>query len=780
MEMSAPASPAPGGPSPPHLVQLEIRRTFHRRPTPRRRGPGQPASAVGQPGSPATPPPREPNHAGEAHGEADRLATVPPPTNIYLGETYTAEVLLHVPAEASPHAAHKVHLVVEIHSGIPPLPTAAAAAAAPAGPPPPSQIRQYSLSMHDFDRIDPLSPSGPGSAATRGRMIQVPLEWELKELGSHAVVCLVSYGVQVTNRETGEQSLVMRSYRRILRFDVLNPLSVRTKAHAPSPFSSPSTFHSPRARRHIFLEVQVQNHCDSRMTFERIRFEPVRGFKVSDEANRGFVVVEGDYTTEREEQGRPGSDEVAKQAQLDFLPLETGHVRQFLYVLMQTSSSSTGPESGVTAVAGGGSALQQALGRLDIVWQTERGQKGRLQSATLGRRVPLAPTLPGSGPTLSAEPGLSLTGPPPSGLGPRGSDRSSPAPPPPSRPPTSLGDSDAARSDSRADVVRDTLYAPDVEGLLFDVTVEEVLPVHSTNHNDGSTTTTVISPGDPRAPLRPTFLVNEPVSVRLRIRVARKGPPNSNSAATSDASTAVPPTSGEKPGRRRVHIVLQHLQWPVPHQLGDGSDDSAASFDPYGDNGGRRGSASVDLPGAMPGSPRARRLELPGITSLEQQQQQQASLLAARNGVAVAPPSPATAGDAAHRPAGEVEVGRLCPTLHGVRLPPPVPSVHPPPPPAVVVVPSTQVRRVGSDTVDVGFLDVQDAGTIDHDHDDDDDACATVEIRFVPLERGLVRFGGVRLVVLPRHIQEGKEAVSEGSVAKTVWETNAIAEVWSE
>lgn len=116
-----------------------------------------------------------------------------------------------MPAQAAPHAAHNVNLIVEIHSGIPSL---AATAAAPAPPAASSQIRQYSLSKHDFDRIDPLAPPG-ACDATGHRMVQVPLAWELKDLGNHAVVCLISYGVQVTDRETGESSLVMRSFRKV-------------------------------------------------------------------------------------------------------------------------------------------------------------------------------------------------------------------------------------------------------------------------------------------------------------------------------------------------------------------------------------------------------------------------------------------------------------------------------------------------------------------------------------------------------------------------------------
>lgn len=207
---------------PPHLVQLEIQRTFSsggptRRPSPAprtRTGQAQARNVI--------------DHALEGRGDRmghdpeRREEAVSPPPNIYLGykffpplpclldltshahrETYTANVHLSVPANAALHAAHKVHLVVEMHSGIPPL---APRTASTTPPQPAPQVRQYPLSTHDFERIDP-SP--------RAAEIVVPLEWELKELGSHAVVCLVSYGVQVADRETGELQLVMRSYRKV-------------------------------------------------------------------------------------------------------------------------------------------------------------------------------------------------------------------------------------------------------------------------------------------------------------------------------------------------------------------------------------------------------------------------------------------------------------------------------------------------------------------------------------------------------------------------------------
>lgn len=67
---------------------------------------------------------------------------------------------------------------------------------------------------------------------------------------------------------------------------VSNPLSVRTKAHSPNAFIATTSL-SATERNKIFLEVQVQNQCEQAMWFERMRFEPVVGWKVED-VNEGL------------------------------------------------------------------------------------------------------------------------------------------------------------------------------------------------------------------------------------------------------------------------------------------------------------------------------------------------------------------------------------------------------------------------------------------------------------------------------------------------------------
>lgn len=257
--------------------------------------------------------------------------------------------------------------------------------------------------------------------------------------------------------------------------------------------------------------------------------------------------------------------------------------------------------------------------------------------------------------------------------------------------------------------------------------------------------------------------------------------------------------------RRRVRVAVQHVQWhpsPVRDQPpfvrhssdDDDNDGDKASDDTLGVGYSReRISSHSAIPGALPPSNvRTQRLSLPGVTSLQQQQ----SLLAAtrnHHGAAVAAESassPIVGGNtfvaghqAAPRAAAADDDRRSYPMMHGVPLPLPIPIQPPAPGP----VPSAGVIRLGPDTLDVGYLDVPLDG-FDNNGDEEEGGSEAggkvVEMRFVPLERGLIRFGGVRVLVLlsassssssPPAEVEQEAPVSD---AETVWEASSIAEIW--
>ncbi|SCV67139.1 BQ2448_5785 [Microbotryum intermedium] len=282
---------------------------------------------------------------------------------IYLGETFSALLSLsnevaQDPRTSGPTSSIAISptLKVEIHTNPPPN--------APPG-------SKHLLKTVTLPTSDPTTSTSSAASAglVPGKSMEAIVSHEIKELVPHSLVCTISYGVNVLN-EAGNEELRSRSFRKVYKFQVSNPLSVRTKAHSPSPYTASSAF-SRTERDKLFLEVQVQNQGEHSMSFERMRFDPLPGWTAQD-ANQGVFA---------------GSETL----------LGPGAVRQYLYLLEMGDK--------VERVEPGGS---QGLGRLDIVWRTPNGELGRLQTSMLGRRVPqLAPPITNPPPAnRSRTPGL--------------------------------------------------------------------------------------------------------------------------------------------------------------------------------------------------------------------------------------------------------------------------------------------------------------------------------------------------------------------------------------
>jgi len=154
---------------------------------------------------------------------------------------------------------------------------------------------------------------------------------EVKELGTHMLVCAVTY-----HNSANEKKL----FRKFFRFDVQKPLDVKTKS-----FNVDSN--------KLFLEAQVQNITKAPICMEKVSIEssPL-------------------YTSESLNTICEDSDE-----SLSYLnPYE---IRQYLYMLELK------PEyfhfSLTEKVA--------TIGKLDIVWRSNLGERGRLQTSQLQRTV---------------------------------------------------------------------------------------------------------------------------------------------------------------------------------------------------------------------------------------------------------------------------------------------------------------------------------------------------------------------------------------------------------
>ncbi|KAM0787147.1 hypothetical protein ACM66B_006398 [Microbotryomycetes sp. NB124-2] len=258
---------------------------------------------------------------------------------IYLGETFSALLSLSNDLERPPDGtttAASLVMKVEMNTGAPENQSA---------PPQPQQQQQVGGVKHHLATVH-----APDDALSPGQSVDTLVSHEIKELGMHALVCTVTYANQVPD-ESGQLRTVSRSFRKVYKFQVSNPLSVRTKAHAPN-INVANAVSSTLERDKIFLEVQVQNQCETAMTFERMRFDPVAGMRAAD-LNDGIFEQESSF-------------------------LSPGAVRQFLFVLTGDGEKREPGSS-------------QELGRLELVWRTPNGEVGRLQTSMLGRRVPPAP-----------------------------------------------------------------------------------------------------------------------------------------------------------------------------------------------------------------------------------------------------------------------------------------------------------------------------------------------------------------------------------------------------
>lgn len=156
---------------------------------------------------------------------------------------------------------------------------------------------------------------------------------EIRELGTHILVCSINYV------SSGEEK---RSFRRFYKFNVLNPLAVRTKVNSVG-------------TGHLYLEAQIQNQMAIPMFIERLKLEPSEYFACED-------------------LNHYGADSVSVFG--DFVSMQPQDIRQYLFRLRPRSDQST-----INAIA------STNLGRLDILWRSNLGEIGRLQTNQLVRKA---------------------------------------------------------------------------------------------------------------------------------------------------------------------------------------------------------------------------------------------------------------------------------------------------------------------------------------------------------------------------------------------------------
>ncbi|KAG0000805.1 hypothetical protein BGZ65_004042 [Modicella reniformis] len=210
-----------------------------------------------------------------------------------------------------------------------------------------------------------LVPSSGGHIQS-GKTNEMVVSHEIKELGVHILVCSVQYTTL-----DGQQ----KSFRKIYKFQVINPLSVKTKVNQPSSHTvsiqdsggntSVSTTNTSRGGL-VLLEAMVQNVSGVTMWMERMHFEVTDAFTARD-LN---VVIDDDGRAATETRNKSGTVSVFGEHDY-FAPNE---IRQYLYVLT--------PRPGKELLA----KTTNILGKMDILWKSQFGETGRLQTSQLTRK----------------------------------------------------------------------------------------------------------------------------------------------------------------------------------------------------------------------------------------------------------------------------------------------------------------------------------------------------------------------------------------------------------
>ncbi|XP_029155043.1 trafficking protein particle complex subunit 13-like [Nylanderia fulva] len=181
-----------------------------------------------------------------------------------------------------------------------------------------------------------LSGNLEGKELAPDSTVDEVIHHEVKEIGTHILVCEVSYTNQV-----GGSPL---SFRKYFKFQVVKPLDVKTK------------FYNAESDE-VYLEAQIQNLTAGPICLEKVVLESSHLFNVTT------------LNTNDEGESIYGSVNL----------LDTNCSRQYLYCLKPQLSLMKDPKM-----------MQNAtnIGKLDIVWRSNLGERGRLQTSQLQRMAP--------------------------------------------------------------------------------------------------------------------------------------------------------------------------------------------------------------------------------------------------------------------------------------------------------------------------------------------------------------------------------------------------------
>jgi len=171
---------------------------------------------------------------------------------------------------------------------------------------------------------------------TPGKCYGQMVTHEIKETGQHILVCAVNY-----RTPDGEKMY----FRKFFKFPVNKPIDVRTKFYNAE----------DNLNNDVYLEAQIQNLCTSSIVLEKIIMEPSEGYSCKEIKPS---------TSAEEETGN--------------VYLQPKAVRQYLFCLSPVIF-----DSSLTHYRG-----VSSIGKLDMIWRSAMGERGRLQTSSLQRMAP--------------------------------------------------------------------------------------------------------------------------------------------------------------------------------------------------------------------------------------------------------------------------------------------------------------------------------------------------------------------------------------------------------
>ncbi|XP_074654158.1 trafficking protein particle complex subunit 13-like [Tubulanus polymorphus] len=225
--------------------------------------------------------------------------------NIFLGETFASYISVH---NDSNQVCRDVHVKADLQTSLQRLP----------------------LSGATTDVVQELNPDCS---------IDDVIQHEVKELGTHILVCAVSYLTM-----SGEKMY----FRKFFKFQVLKPLDLKPK------------FYNAESDE-VYLEAQIQNLTPMPIFLEKVSMEP----------SLEYTATELNTHTINEDKDRYVFGKINM-----LNPMDT---RQYLYCLVPKPEL-YGESKVIKGVTN--------IGKLDIVWKTSMAEKGRLQTSPLQRVAP--------------------------------------------------------------------------------------------------------------------------------------------------------------------------------------------------------------------------------------------------------------------------------------------------------------------------------------------------------------------------------------------------------